>query len=390
VRAGISGQAKDGVQLMQLGLLRESVRAFGQGLKSNPDDLECLLGMSRALLSLNQERAAVPLLQRYLRLKPNQPEVVSHLAKLKAIRGDAKALDTLRILSEHEKAEYFEHLNYGAALLELGRLDEAEVALHRARQADPGSPYPLVSLGVIAQRRGKASDAVEAFRAAADLDERQAYPLLLIARSHVASNNFNAALDALNEGLRRNPKATDLHIERIKLCLALGATEQAFRAAGLFRQLEPTSPDAAHLHGLSSMLCGHESLARESLEAALVLAPTAHEPRLTLARLEQLAKNVARERELLEEAVTLAPSASAPVIDLSTFYLRHQEVPAAIALLQEALARDPTNTSLHLNLALALTTSDPARALEHAKVAATSDQPRIREQGERLAAKFTN
>lgn len=390
MRAGISSQAKDGVQLMEMGLLRESVRAFGLGLKTNPDDLECLLGMSRALLSLNQERAAVPLLQRYLRLKPNQPEVVSHLAKMKAERGDEKALDTLRILSEHPKAEYFEHLNLGSALLALGRLDEAEIALRRALVSDPASPYPLVALGVIAQRRGRASEAVEVFREAADIDEKQAYPLLLIARSHVASKNHNAALDALNEGLRRNPKATDLHIERIKLCLALGATEQAFRAAALFRQLEPTSPDAAHLHGLASLLSGHEQLARESLEAAVKLAPTAYEPRLTLARLEQMAKNVEREKALLEEAVELAPNVSAPAIDLSTFYLRHRQITSAITLLDRALERDPQNASLHLNLALALATSEPSRALTHAKHAAGASQPAVREQGERLVAKLTS
>src|SRR5690606_25283839 len=109
-----------------------ATRAFASGLKENPDDLECLLGLSRTLLALGNEASAAPLLLRYLRLKPNHPEVVSHLAKMKAERGDDKALETLAILSRHPKAQYHEHSNYGAVLLQRGQLDEAEEAYQRA------------------------------------------------------------------------------------------------------------------------------------------------------------------------------------------------------------------------------------------------------------------
>lgn len=389
MRTGISAEAKDGVNLLEMGLVRESGRAFAKGLKANPDDLECLLGLSRVLMSMGQERTAVPVLQHYLKLKPNQPEAVSHLAKMRAVRGDAEALDALRILSEHPKAQYFEHLNYGTALLALNRLEEAEKAFLRAQDAEPDSPFPIVSLGIIAQRRGDAQAAQEAFREATEIDEKQAYPLLLIAQSHITQGRFNDALQALNEGLRRDPEAANLHIERIKLLLGTGAAEEAFKVAGHFRKFEPKNPEGAHLQGLAAMISGRGDFARNALEEAIRLAPTAYEPHLTLARLEGLAKNSERQRELLEKAVSLAPKASAPAIDLSTFQLRAGEIDAAIAGLRDALTREPNHPALNLNMALALVKSDAAKALEHARKAASSKQKSVAEQGQRLVAQLT-
>ncbi|HLT30009.1 MAG TPA: tetratricopeptide repeat protein [Myxococcaceae bacterium] len=389
MRSGISAQAKDGVQLLELGLLRDASRAFASGLKENPDDLECLLGLSRTLLALGNEASAAPLLLRYLRLKPNHPEVVSHLAKMKAERGDAKALETLEILSKHPDAQYHEHSNYGAVLLKLGRLDEAEQAYERALESDPDSPYARVALGMIAQRRGDPAAAIEHFQEASAEEVRNPYPLLQIGRALVTQKDFKGAIEAFNEGLRRDPKFRELHVERIKVCIAVGSTDAALKAALHFRQFFPKDAEAAHLHGLAALTAGQGDLAKSALEDAMRLAPQAFEPRMLLARLEQATGNTEREQALLEEARKVAPNALPPLLDLSNLFLRIGRVEEAVKLLQDGLKKAPQHAGLHLNLALALAKTDPKTALEHARAANAAEQQDVREQAERLVKQLS-
>jgi tetratricopeptide (TPR) repeat protein len=371
-----------------MGLVRDASRSFAAGLKQNPDDLECLLGLSRTLLALGNEASAAPLLLRYLRLKPNHPEVVSHLAKMKAERGDVKALETLEILSKHPDAQYHEHSNYGAVLLKLGKLDEAEQAYQRALESDPDSPYAKVALGMIAQRRGNPAGAIAHFQQATAEEARNPYPLLQIGRALVTQKDFKGAIEAFNEGLRRDPKFRELHVERIKVCIAVGATDPALKAAMHFRQFFPEDAEAAHLHGLTAITAGQGDLAKSALEEAMRLAPQAFEPRLLLARLEQAAGNAEREQALLEEARKIAPQALPPILDLSNFYLRAGRVDAAVELLREGLKRAPKHAGLHLNLALALAKTDAKQALEHAREATSAEHTDTREQAERLVTQL--
>jgi tetratricopeptide (TPR) repeat protein len=54
---------------------------------------------------------------------------------------------------------------YGAALAQLGRLDESVVQLERAREAAPYYPEPWFALGMVRDAEGNGAAAVEAFRA---------------------------------------------------------------------------------------------------------------------------------------------------------------------------------------------------------------------------------
>jgi hypothetical protein len=61
------------------------------------------------------------------------------------------------------------HNNAGAALIELGRLDEAERDLMAAQRRDPHYPIPVFNRAVIAKLRGAETESVELAREAAAL-----------------------------------------------------------------------------------------------------------------------------------------------------------------------------------------------------------------------------
>ncbi len=384
----ISSQAREGATLLQRGLLKEATRAFAQGVEANPKDESSLLGLGRTLLAQGQTRRALKVLQRLLAVHPNHPEAVSHLARYRALRGDPKALEALRVLSAHPDAKFPEHYNLGLVQLRRREFAEAEAAFNRALDLSPDNPQVLTYLGSLAHRKGELKDALSYLRIATENSRKESYPLLLLARVFVGLGNIPAAISALEDGLRRNPAAMELGTDLIQLQLVAGKPQAAIQLAEDLRKRKPDAAHPAYLHGLALLTVGKAEEARAALEQALAKGPRSWEVRVALARVERLAKNAARADALLEEAVALAPSQIGPATDLALSHLQAGKPEQAQAVLAKALAAHPEDAGLNLNMAIALRRTSPDAALHHAGVALASAKPALREQAERLIAEL--
>ena len=75
-----SAAANEGAQCLQMGLLKDAIRAFSRGLEANPEDDACLLGLARAHLAQGDAAGAEAPLRRLVKLRPEHLEAQSHLA----------------------------------------------------------------------------------------------------------------------------------------------------------------------------------------------------------------------------------------------------------------------------------------------------------------------
>ena len=148
--------------------------------------------------------------------------------------------DSLRLNPEQDEA----HLNLGAAMLKLNRLEDAWAEFERARHIDPTYPLVYYNLGLVLDEQGKFSEAQAQYRHALDLHPDYAE----------AHNNLGAALQMEGKLPEAEPHFAEavrlqpgLVRARNNLGLALQARGKSAEAIAQFREalrLQPDYPEA--------------------------------------------------------------------------------------------------------------------------------------------------
>src|SRR4051812_47315404 len=117
-----------------------------------------------------------------LRDMPDREDLLFFLAlSLQFQSKTAEAVDTYAALTRLAPLNSTHWANYGTALSEIGRTEEAEQALTEAIRLDPRNPGPHLNLGLLLMRRQDFLAAREKLLDAVDAD-----PNLAVARIHAA------------------------------------------------------------------------------------------------------------------------------------------------------------------------------------------------------------
>jgi len=383
----ISKLAASAARLMKQGLLKEATRELKLALEQDPKDAAALLALARLRLAQHDDARARPVLKRLLSLHPTHPEALSHLARINAEKGNAKALELLAQLAAQPRAGFFEVLNHGRGLLAQGQHAAAIPEFERALRLQPGTGQVLTYLGMALQAEKRLDEALKRYQEAAQASRTEHLPLLLAARVLVLKGQVGKALVTLREAILRSPKETSLYREFAGLCLFAGAPQAAVRAAIEIRLRVPDSADAIYLHGISSLMVGKNEDADRILREALALAPKSTDVLVALAKVRRRLGDDAEAQMLLEQAVALAPNEVGPANELAVLLMSKKGgAAAALTVLTKALTAHPEDAGVNLNMALALADKDKAKARTHAQKAQASTDKGIREQAERLVA----
>lgn len=370
---------------MKVGLLKEAAKEFDAGLKENPKDTSCLLGLARLHLGTQDIPQARVALKRLIDADPTHSEAQSHLALLDVREGNAAAWGTLQSLSEVPGAGFFEHTNLATVLQEKGDLAGAQAALERANKSQPDNPFVLTELGMLALGHQDAQKAVKYLTRSSELMPSEWVPQQLLSRALVLTGAVGQAIAVLNKTLEQNPDVGPLYEDLFKLCMTAGNLGGAERAAIALRRLKPNEPNPIYLHGLALFTEGKVAEAKPIFEEAMRKAPNAFEPRQALAKVLVLLKDHDGARTLLEEANAKAPKEAGPANDLALLYMEKKEPKKAEAVLRVAMGQNPDDPALAFNLALALVQQNKkADAKPFVAKALTAKDADLKEQATRL------
>ena len=381
----MSKNAAEGGRLMKLGLLKEAVEQFEEGLKTDPKDASCLLGLARLHLGQQHIPNARLALNRLIEVEPANSEALSHLAFLAGWEGDVTALGTLQKLADNPNAGFFEQRNLAIALQDLGDLAGAEAALKKADKSQPDNPFVLTELGMLALGQHDPAKAVKFLTKAAELMPNEWVPQQLLARAQTLSGAPAAAMTVLNATIELHPTVAPLFEDLFKLSMTTGHLGGAERAAIALRRLKPTDANPIYLHGLVLLTTGKVAESKPLFEEAMRKAPGAFEPKQALAKVLVLLSDLTGARKLLEETNAKTPTEPGPANDLALLYLEKKESAKAERVLRAALDAHPDDDALALNLALALVQQNKkAKAKPFVAKALASRDSEVKEQATRL------
>ena len=230
---------------------------------------------ARRLHRAGDPAAARTLYEAVIDRAPETPEALHRLGILAYQDGDASAalgfLDrTVRL--RPDDCEPWRHR--GAALMALGRIDEAAQSFRQALILEPGDPETIFNLGLTERRLGNLEDAIQLLETAA-ATALGSYALIQyeLALAYQLAGRRAAALDRYSRTLALDPRHPNALNNRGVLLQEAGDLDAATAAYRAALEIEPDFVSA--LNNLSSVLMerGEPAAAAELLERLLRLSP---------------------------------------------------------------------------------------------------------------------
>lgn len=219
-----------------------------------PHDKPARAAWRRAMLRLGPSTSSIPLIERYL-----AHEEVEDLAVKEHLAGIRTAIERHRRLMADP---YYRARLDGLALLDGGRLEDADDRLSHAVEGRPDDPEVLGGLGLLRMRQGHHAEAQSYFLAASRRDPNpsrwagllrtaQFWGLMREASDAVDGGEFGLAEDKLAEARAIDPREPEALLALARIHVARGRiaeAESAYRAA-----LALAPADTGPVQGLATL-----------------------------------------------------------------------------------------------------------------------------------------
>lgn len=273
-------------------------------------------------------------LSRALSLDPTATDLALHLAEVAANSGDpGRALELAERVLADEPGNARALWLKGAALVNLGRAEEALGPLQAAVLADSTRAEYVRTLGRVAELLDRIPEAERAWETVTRLDEQDAESWFQLASTAARLGRFDLADSALDAASALNPvrpgtlflrglireaqgrtsEAIDLyrhHLELhptdqatrrrlVGLLSRAGRDREAYREARLLAAAQPDDPSALQAEAETAFASGQASAGERALAKLRALAPD--EPELVLRSIAVLVRHD-REREAVQLA----------------------------------------------------------------------------------------
>jgi tetratricopeptide (TPR) repeat protein len=337
-----------------------AVAALEAALRIKPDDVTALRSLAAFYLRRELHQPAIEKLETLTALDPTDLKARSDLGAAYAGSGDlerARELfqQVLRLRSDQPSAL----VGLGNVYLKTSRTEEAIALLTQAEKLEPQAYEVRFLLGTALANQGRSSEAVTRFQEAIRLGGKdpeiyyhlaRAYRSLgrenesrqALARFAQVRSQSNAAVEASREAARLLEQARPL-VEGGKLQEAIALLENALR-------LDPANPRLRfRLAGLYFDTRQYEAARLQAREAILV-APAEWLYHYLLGLVEQADGNVDPARESLETAVRLNPSAAQAFNQLGNLAMTRQDYAEAVRQFRKASQLEPHEAAYQLNL----------------------------------------
>jgi tetratricopeptide (TPR) repeat protein len=362
---------------------QEALASFRTALKISPDYLPALEAAAQIEYDAGS-KAAVPLLEHVLRLRPDDTTSHAMLAVLAYRQGDCatavRHFEKGGPLMSSQPAALQEH---AACLLKLKQFDRAVAVLqaivnlhsedHRARfqlasaqlmadrpkdaiailepllKTDPPDAKLLRLAASAYEASGNTPEAVRALRDAIVTDPRNTDLYLDFATLSMDHQSFQVGVDVINSGLKLQPAAARLYVARGVLYVQLARFDEAEADFEKANSLDPANSLGSVAQGLQAVQSNDPDRALTTIRAKLAKKPT--DPYLWYLQADVLARkgsdpgsaDFEAALRSAKKAVTLQPTFSAAHDVLAKLYLQAGQNQLAIEQCRKALNSDPKN-----------------------------------------------
>jgi tetratricopeptide (TPR) repeat protein len=269
----------EALALKELGQEQNALAAFQRALQLSPDYLAALEGAAQLEYVAGSDRA-IPLLDRLLKLRPNEPTAHAMRAVMAWKHRDCEAavlhyeqgrsviasqpdalkefgICLVRLKQPQAAAEVFRQLvakdptnrraRYSLASVEMmaQRHQEALDSLQPLIAGGDPDPEALALASSAYEAMGDTPNAVSTLRQAIVLDPRNVSYYLDFAALSFAHRSYEAGIQMINAGLKLSPDSPKLHLARGILYIQIGQIDQADADFAASERLDPEQPSTA-------------------------------------------------------------------------------------------------------------------------------------------------
>lgn len=356
-------------RLMNDELYEAAERELRQVLRQDPNNLAAMMDMARALSGMDRTGEAIEVVERAISLDPAYAAMQRLLARLEAERGNpALALEVVEVAMSLDPASSEGTSQQARLLMQLGRAEEARELLEAALERQSDSPVLNVNYAQMVEMRNRDLESAQARLIGAT----KADPFFVPAWRALGSvyeqrNDDDAAMQAYQEGLRREPDDADLH-KRVGLMLARkgagGETEAHLREA--LRLGDGVAADLRVALGGWLAENGRIDEAMKEYDVVLTALPS-HRGALNNRAIGLLHKGQSAEaKKSLLVLVEQHPSFADPYNNLSAIAIQEGNWPAVELYARQAVARAPDLVAAWNNLGVGLDEQGKLREAESA------------------------
>ncbi|HXN26857.1 MAG TPA: tetratricopeptide repeat protein [Candidatus Acidoferrales bacterium] len=299
--------ALEGIALTQLGRNHEALIAYNKALALSPDYLAALEGAAELEYKAGSIRA-VPLLNRILKVRPDEPTTHAMLAALAYKKHDcAAAVEHFQKSAPVLSAQPTALEEYGACLMDLQKPDEAVPVFEQILALLPNGPHARYNLAVAQFTAQHSREAITTLQPLLDTSEPEpdvldlasaayeetgetprAVSLLrqaIVANPHQVKyyvdfaalsykhESFQVGVEMIDAGLTQLPKAAPLYIARGILYIQMGQFEKGQSDFEAANRLDPGQASAAVAQGLAQLQASNLDQALKTVETELKAHP---------------------------------------------------------------------------------------------------------------------
>lgn len=296
----------------------------------------------------------------------------------------------LKFAPRSARLHYLQGLNFYSA----GRNREAVAQLQEAIRIDPGVLPPHLLLGATLARLDRNREAIEQWQAALKIDPASKPAQDGLARSLIATGDFDGAIRSLSTVPRDEKLTLDLAIAYRKsgmyaqaartlsdalqsmpgsdaltaALVSLDVDESHFEAATLLAEniarAKPHDTEAQRIYLRTLVITGNNDLAAPLGRKLLALAPHDADLLNLIGLVEQKTGDLASARKHLEEAVAISPDDYNPRVNLGVVLAELNDAKGARKQFERAIELGTDEPQVHFELAKVLRTLGDTQAAQ--------------------------
>jgi tetratricopeptide (TPR) repeat protein len=277
----------EAIALSGLGRDREALLAYDRALSISPDYLAALEGAAELDYKAGSSRA-IPLLNRILKLRPDNPTGHAMLAVLAYKQHDCpNAVKHFSVSSPVLSSQPTALAQYGSCLMDLQRVDDAVPVFEQILTLQPDAAHTRYNLAVVqfaAHRSQAAIATLQPLLASKDLDpdvldlasaayedtNDTPHAVSLLRQAIIASpknakyyldfaalsfkhSSFQVGIDVVNVGIKQLPETASLYVARGVLYIQLAQYEKGESDFETANRLDPAQTSGAVAQGLAQI-----------------------------------------------------------------------------------------------------------------------------------------